>query len=337
MSSRTESSSERSPIAATARPARLEYGFALIDPMVVPGFRSLLGEVRFGGEGPVEGSMLRLALPPLGSRTAAELLASDRPVREIREGNVRASVSDGTTLAMLQAETGEDLSSATRRLYGELIDFTRAVGSPHLVRVWNYFPGINEIEVIERYRSFCVGRFEAFLGKGFDMERELPAGSALGTRLGPLSVVALGSSELPRFIENPRQISAFHYPGRYGPRSPSFARAALYDEETLFISGTASIVGHETVHVGDIAGQVRETLRNLDAVIGEAFGPRTRLGSSTLRAKLKVYVRHANDQPEIASIIEQLVDGASVLYLNAGICRSELLVEIEAFVRHERP
>lgn len=336
MSYRTESSSERSPIAATASPARVEYGFASGDSRV-PGFGSVLGEVRFGAEGPeAGGSKLRLVLSPIGSRTAAEVLASDRPVRVIREGNVRATVSGGTAFAMLQAEPGEDLCSGTRRLYGELIDFMRAVGSPHLVRVWNYFPGINEIEVIERYQRFCVGRFEAFLEKGFDMDRELPAGSALGSRSGLLSVVALGSSEAPRFIENPRQISAFHYPGRYGPRSPSFARAALYDAETLFISGTASIVGHETVHVGDLAGQVSETLRNLDAVIGEAFGPDARLGSPRLRPRLKVYVRHASDQPEIASIIEQFVDRASVLYLNAEICRSELLVEIEAFVRRER-
>ncbi|MBW3565911.1 MAG: hypothetical protein KY459_14460 [Acidobacteria bacterium] len=335
MSSRTESSSERSPIAATAAPARVEYGFASRDRMV-PGFGHALGEVRFGGEGPAPGSALRIALPPLGSESGGELLASDRPVREIREGNIRAAVSGGTAFATLQAEPGEDLCSATRRLYGELIDFMRTVGSPHLVRVWNYFPGINENEVIERYQRFCVGRFEAFLEKGFDMDRELPAGSALGSRSGLLSVVALGSSEAPRFIENPRQVSAFHYPGRYGPRSPSFARAALYDAETLFISGTASIVGHETVHVGDVAGQVSETIRNLDAVISEAFGPGAGLGSPGLHPKLKVYVRHASDQPEIASIIEQLVDPASVLYLNAEICRSELLVEIEAFVRRER-
>ncbi len=39
---------------------------------------------------------------------------------------------------------------------------------------------------------------------------------------------------------------------------------------TLFISGTASIVGHRSLHIGDTAAQTRETLTNIEALLGEA-------------------------------------------------------------------
>ena len=37
----------------------------------------------------------------------------------------------------------------------------------------------------------------------------------------------------------------------------------------LFVSGTASIVGHETQHRGDVVAQTRETLANLSSVLAE--------------------------------------------------------------------
>ncbi len=38
----------------------------------------------------------------------------------------------------------------------------------------------------------------------------------------------------------------------------------------LFILGTPSIVGHGTLHVGDVAAQTRESLLNITNVVAEA-------------------------------------------------------------------
>src|SRR6202021_1654510 len=86
-----------------------------------------------------------------------------------------------------------------------------------------------------------------------------------------------------------------------GPRSPTFARACIEGDNahTLFISGTASIVGHETAHAGDQCEQTRETLRNIHAMTeaaNERIGAR-RFELSDLR--YKVYVRRAEHQPSI--------------------------------------
>jgi chorismate lyase / 3-hydroxybenzoate synthase len=51
----------------------------------------------------------------------------------------------------------------------------------------------------------------------------------------------------------------------YGAPPPSFARAAHVGSDggrgDLFISGTASIVGHRTVHRGNVELQTRTTRR----------------------------------------------------------------------------
>jgi hypothetical protein len=58
-------------------------------------------------------------------------------------------------------------------------------------------------------------------------------------------------------------VSAYDYPRQYGPAAPSFSRAALTPDPLLLISGTASIVGHASVHLGDVTAQLEETLANL--------------------------------------------------------------------------
>jgi enamine deaminase RidA (YjgF/YER057c/UK114 family) len=100
----------------------------------------------------------------------------------------------------------------------------------------------------------------------------------------------------------------------------------------LFISGTASILGHATVHIGDAAAQTRETLRNIEALLGGAnsgAGAQAPFAIGDLR--YKAYVRHAADQPLIERELRAaLGENAQTLYLHADLCREDLSVEIEA-------
>jgi chorismate lyase / 3-hydroxybenzoate synthase len=137
-----------------------------------------------------------------------------------------------------------------------------------------------------------------------------------------------------RAIENPRQVSVYHYPSQYGPKSPTFSRAALLREpegDTSLVLGTASIVGHESVHTDDVAAQTRETIANVNVLITEA----NRLSRGPHYAKdmlaYKVYVRNPQHLPTIAAGLRAAVGHrATVTYLHADVCRREFLVEIEA-------
>jgi chorismate lyase / 3-hydroxybenzoate synthase len=228
------------------------------------------------------------------------------------------------------------LEVATDLAYRDMYAALAAAGDPQLLRVWNYIPDINiDTHGLERYRQFNTARHEALLSSGRAVTGSVPAASALGGASGsPLTIYFLASRRGPAFIENPRQVSAYRYPTQYGPRSPTFSRATVLgegDEAILFVSGTASIVGHRTLHAGDPAAQTRETLVNIGALLEEAV---RRSASRALRLETlqyKVYVRDPKDLPVIRAELESALGrGAALLYLKADICRRDLAVEIEA-------
>ena len=106
-------------------------------------------------------------------------------------------------------------------------------------------------------------------------------------------------------------------------------------EEFLFISGTASVVGHETRHQDALEAQLREALRNVEVLL-QTTGrdERTRIGGLSDLDSLKVYLRHPQDYAAVKAAVETLV-GADVpaLYLQGDICRDDLLVEVEGIAR----
>jgi chorismate lyase / 3-hydroxybenzoate synthase len=236
-------------------------------------------------------------------------------------------------------ESHTALHTATEQAYREIFATLDDLAYPHLLRVWNYLPQINvDTHGTERYRQFNSARRSALEAWGREVSGNVPAACALGSVTGsPLVIYFLASRESPAVIENPRQVSAYEYPPQYGPK-PVFSRASLLRETSgaiLFISGTASIVGHQTVHAGDVAAQTRETLVNIEALLGEAnrVSGTSRFGLEELA--YKVYVRNSADLPLIQSQLRTALGSQpQVVYLQADICRQDLLVEIEAIGRN---
>jgi chorismate lyase/3-hydroxybenzoate synthase len=228
------------------------------------------------------------------------------------------------------------LHRATAQAYRQICATLDAESYPHLLRVWNYLPAINRhIHGTERYRDFNSARQHALRASGRPLSGNVPAASALGAGPdSPLLVYFLAGRTAPTFLENPRQMSAYHYPRQYGKHSPVFSRATLLRQPQslmLFISGTSSIVGHRSLHVGDTAAQTRETLANIEALLAEANRIAAGARFSLDALACKVYVRRPADLPVIqAEINSALGEDARTLYLQADICRQDLLVEIEA-------
>jgi chorismate lyase/3-hydroxybenzoate synthase len=281
----------------------------------MPHSEPLLGAVAFGGD-PSVCPRIVLPLRQLGGEPAAEVWRAAGPVTSGCDEGIAYARSGGVLLGAILAGDG-DLEATTRDAYTRLLGFARDAGTPHLLRVWNHVRDINAIEDgLERYRRFCIGRYDAFAAAGYRMGSDLPSASAVGTHVPGLLIYFVASSEPGVQIENPRQVSAWEYPRQYGPKSPSFSRATAGAGLT-FIAGTSSVVGHDTLHAGDVEAQVEETVRNLERIVD-------------LRslAMLKVYVRHAADRDRIAARVDALI-GAPAVYVEADICRGDLLVEIE--------
>lgn len=226
------------------------------------------------------------------------------------------------------------LQAATEEAYRRIFRLLEREGLPQLWRVWNYLADINgESKGLERYRQFNIGRQDAFLAFSRGSTGNVPAACAIGVAGGPLSIAFMAGLEAPVPVENPRQVSAYNYPADYGPRSPTFSRANLVrlpGQEILFVSGTASIVGHQTVHPGDVLGQCRESLANIGAVLDEASTLSSAAPYRLEALSYRVYIRHAADFPAIQHCLSASLGAAQIVYLQADICRSDLLLEIEA-------
>jgi chorismate lyase/3-hydroxybenzoate synthase len=284
---------------------------------------------------------LIIGLPELGERGTIEVWHSAQPVQVSISDGVCCIASEEVLFAhLLVRETdADDLAAATNSAYQRLLVAIRHQGYPHLLRVWNYFPDINRNDRgLERYQNFCQGRHRALTLA--DFEPKLPAASALGS-VGPGMLIYALASRAPGIpVENPRQVSAFRYPPQYGPKSPSFSRAMLKDWGAggwhLYISGTASIVGHATVHANNVLAQTQETLHNLEALMERA----NRHTQAALRMSLlKIYVRGQTDLAALRKLIAARFGRETpALLLKADICRRDLLVEIEgiALGRHTR-
>jgi chorismate lyase/3-hydroxybenzoate synthase len=222
-------------------------------------------------------------------------------------------------------EHSDALERDARETYARSIEQTRAAGYPYFVRMWNYLGGINEHDGgRERYQLFCAGRHDAFVAAGYHHDVDLPAASAVGMRGRGLVTYFLAAREPGVQVENPRQVAAYRYPAQYGPKSPSFSRATIWNDR-VFVSGTSSVLGHATVHQGDVMAQLDETLLNIETVLAQTG----RTLDNVISAK--TYIRDAADYDLIASRLNGVLP--SNLYLQADICRTDLLLEIECVAR----
>lgn len=275
-----------------------------------------------------------LTIIPLGECDIREVWYSSTPVTSGTENDVRW-VANGSALLVsvtVDESQSKDLHEATYQAYKQLLGVMSRRGCSHIIRAWNYLAEINVGGGdSERYKCFCSGRHEAFIDFGYGLS-QFPAACALGHQGGSMVIYLLAATEPALHFENPQQVSAYKYPREYGARSPSFARAALKSWERsnhIYISGTASIIGHRSLHPGDVARQLQVTFDNIAQLlkhIQAGAGP----GEQLQMSMLKIYVRNAKNLELIRLAVEQEYGADTpAVFVLADICRRELEVEID--------
>lgn len=208
------------------------------------------------------------------------------------------------------------------------------------IRLWNYLPDPAHAmgPGLDRYMVFNAGRHDGYRQWPGGVSGTQATASGVGVAGSDLTIFCLSSPDPGEPVENPRQIPAWQYSRRYGPLPPCFSRATVAvvnGGRRLLIGGTASVVGEESVHEGDAAAQLAETLRNLAAVIRAARGvPETDSIALARLTDLRMYVVRPHDAPMILDVLRMHCPHAVRIELaQAGLCRPELLVEIEGFAR----
>lgn len=318
-------------------PQRLVSGEYILGEMRGDVFNPALGYPTLS----VEMDVLAVNASTPASFSGITQLRTNLPVTQLdvpfNGGSFTVSQTAEHVFGVLELDMSLDIQTASYRAYQALLACCKNLGKPYLLRLWNYLPHINEPENgEERYRLFNTGRRAALLEANYLAKGGAPAACALGSHRGSFKIAFLAATTPCVGIENPRQVSAYNYPKDYGVNPPIFSRAGWFrqagDKDMLFVSGTASIVGHQTLHIGDIALQTHETITNIQAVLQEA----NRVAGSDLwtldQLHGQVYVRNPADMPAIQAILKQHAL-LNFSYVHADICRAELLVEIEAYAQ----
>ena len=99
-----------------------------------------------------------------------------------------------------------------------------------------------------------------------------------------------------------------------------------------------SLIERSKAHVAltdlgrQVVAQAQEAMANIAAVLAEADARVSGTMFDPARLDYTVYVRHASEIAQVQAALGALIPAASeVLFVEADICRSDLLVEIEAW------
>jgi hypothetical protein len=211
----------------------------------------------------------------------------------------------------------------------------------NLVRQWNYIGNI--LEVKDENQNYQI--FNGVRSENYHKYRTIhgyPAATGVGMKFGGVmldfyAVKAVGSTKIIA-IDNPDQIRPYEYGQQVmkGVQRPQFERAVLITDNrnsTLYISGTASIIGQDTVGIDNVEQQTFVTIDNISKLtevtrIGHLTGnPDSFPGRMFL---LRVYIKREEDFAKVKAICNKLYPSVPSLFIEADICRGNLLVEIEA-------
>jgi hypothetical protein len=210
----------------------------------------------------------------------------------------------------------------------------------HIVRQWNYIGSILDNDnYTQNYQNFNRIRVENY--KKYRTISGYPAATGVGMKYGgfKMDFFAIKTEEHERItiIDNYDQ----HKPDAYdqqvleGKDPPLFERAVLLNREhssTLFISGTASIIGQDVYGIGDIEKQTITSIENINKLINAKELANLKInGNLTFEIiLLRVYIKKQDDFNKVKLICNRYFPGVPSVYIEADICRHDLLVEIEA-------
>ena len=245
----------------------------------------------------------------------------------------------------------DDTRKAAEAAFNQVVEILRNedMSLNHIVRQWNYIGNI--LAVRDRFQNYQI--FNEVRSEYYHRYRNVPfypAATGIGMGLDGVIIdfcaVKAEESVQIKGLSNPDQINAYEYEqkvlkgtietGKAKKQPPQFERALLLasaNDPVLFISGTASIKGQETIGRGDIAMQTRVTIENIrklaDAERIKQISGRG-MQCSLNYSLLRVYIKYQKDFSIVKKICDDQFPLVPTVFIESDICRNDLLTEIEA-------
>jgi enamine deaminase RidA (YjgF/YER057c/UK114 family) len=253
----------------------------------------------------------------------------------------------GLGLGLFESDTKSAAEAAFNQM--QAILEKEGMSFNHIVRQWNYIGNILEIkngfqnyQIFNEVRSGFYQKYRTIHG--------YPAATGIGMKLGGVNIdfCAVKSDEaiIIKPITNPNQVNAYEYDqnvlkgmpceGMSVKHPPQFERALLLTRKvnsTLFISGTASILGQDTIGIEDVEKQTIVTIDNINNLTDQKRIGRIVSDTDQDWGKyilIRVYVKSQEDFSKVQSICAVKFPEVQMTLIESDICRDNLLVEIEA-------
>jgi len=320
---------------------------------VLPGARPAVGVV---AQAPEDGRVVALEAAVL-RRASRRLAVVPKSWRGVPYVVVEGEGGREVVAGGLGGRRSGDLAARTAAAFGaaSTILGREGLGFADVVRQWNFVEDITGRSGLgprprQNYQIFNDIRADAYARAG--LRAGFPAATGIGAAAGGFVlefVAASGAAAaMSAPVSNPRQTDAHRYssrvlvggtgPGRAPRRTPKFERARVVlaaGTATCYVSGTAAIVGEAVAGRDDVEAQTRTTVLNIARLVAPANLRRAGVPAAALAPAFSVvrtYVKRAADIPAVARIVRGAFPGAPALFVEADVCREDLLVEIEGAV-----
>ena len=245
--------------------------------------------------------------------------------------------------AAIQSDVNLGIGEQSEAIFGRVGEILAVenIAVDDIVRQWNYIENITAISPQgQHYQLFNDAR-SAFYAQ-CKWLNGYPAATGIGTQYGGVVVVLdamRNSSACSLPVDNPLQISAHNYSQEVLINSvekhkttPKFERARFIAGRSpmVYISGTAAIRGEASCR-DDLTSQTQLTMENINHLIsGENLLKHgaDSFGTMEYRA-MRAYLKDKSAWGPAKEWLDDNYPAVEMLYLWAGICREELLIEIE--------
>ena len=260
--------------------------------------------------------------------------------------------SRNNSFIMLEGVLGQSFNDSVEMQSCEIFNkiekilSTENISICNIVRQWNYIGHITDIHQDNQYyQAFNNARAQFY--KKTKWEYGYPAATGIGMSCNGIivSLIAVANGEESQIvpIDNPLQVPAFAYSeslliGKLSEiklkATPKFERAkVIFDgvDTICFVSGTAAIRGENSMLEMDAALQTKQTIENILFLISndnlKLHG--VKADANMRISNLRIYIKNAQDFESVKAEIVKVWSMIPAIYLQADVCRKELLVEIE--------
>ena len=252
----------------------------------------------------------------------------------------------GTIKGDIHENSNTALSQMEKILSAEKLDFS------NIVRQWNYIERITHVsDKLQQYQHYQVFNDirSDFYSKS-EFINGYPSATGIGTSACGVVVNFIAVSNAANLtitpVKNPEQIDAHKYSqkvliGRETFKSsPKFERGKLVingEGAKMYISGTAAIVGENTLFPDDVEKQVMVTINNIKNLVKNAQVSKwydTKSGEESNYSYVRAYVKYEKDIDVVKRLCEKHFSSGCFQCLVSDICRDDLLVEIEGLIEY---